>query len=261
MPKPFTLRTALALMGIVLLGMTGRVAFGEIPTLLTDKIHKGSGTIDMLVDVSAGDLANYLDSGTLYLGVDLNEAAVGNENRDSVGIAIQEMELVIQTTNGEITFSEFYTNTTASIQEAGSTTADDYYTMFGTLGSSQLNGGTSGFDISAFDDVVEVRNIDFEGEILSAELRVKFLDTADGGANEDFFDFSNGFEDFAIFSAEDAALLDSANVGIADAPTGEIAFTQYVDIDGAIGAPSPGLVMLAFIPIFAFYRSKFRAQS
>jgi hypothetical protein len=242
------------------LSLFSRDSHAEIPTLLTDKVNKGEGTIDLLVDVSSDELSSYLDSGTLYLGVDLNENAVGNESRDSVGIAIQELELVITTTSGEYTFSEFYTNTTAMIQAEGSTTSSEYYTMFGTLGSSQLTGGTSDFDISAFDDVVQVQNIEVEGEILSAELRVKFLDTNGSGANETFFDYSNGFEDFAIFSAEDAAILDGANIGLADAPTGEIQFTQYVNINEAIGAPGPSALTLAVIPLLLLLKTRGRVR-
>jgi hypothetical protein len=232
----------------------------EIPALLTDKVHKGEGTIDLLLDVSSEELSNYLDSGTLYLGVDLNENAVGNESRDSVGVAIEQLELVITTTAGEVTFSEFYTNTTAMIEAEGSTTSSEYYTLFGTLGSSELNGGTDGFDISIFDDVIELRNIEIEGEILSAELRVKFLDTSGSGANETFFDYSNGFEDFAIFSAEDAAILDGANIGLADAPTGEIEFTQYVNINEAIGAPGPSALTLAVIPLLLLFNTRARGR-
>ena len=248
----------LGFLTLLFLGL-GR-SHAEIPTLLTDKVHKGEGTIDMLVDVSSEELSSYLDSGTLYLGVDLNENADGNESRDSVGIAIEQMELVITTTSGEYTFSEFYTNTTAMIEAEGSTESSEYYTMFGTLGSSQLTGGTTDFDISAFDDVVQIQNIEVEGEILSAELRVKFLDTSGSGANETFFDYSNGFEDFAIFSAEDAALLDSANIGLADAPSGEIQFTQYVDINEAIGEPGPSALTLAVIPLLLLLGTRARVK-
>lgn len=227
----------------------------EIPSLLTDKIYKGAGTIDLLVDVSAQDLASYLDSGTLYLGVDLNENAEGNENRDSIGIAIEQLELVIVTTNGEFTFSEFYTNTTAMIQGQGTSSPSEYFTMFGTLGSSQLTGGTPNFDISTFDDVIQVEKIVVDGEILSAELRVQFLNTSGSGANETFFDYSGGFEDFAIFSAEDAQLLDSASIGLADAPLDQIQFTQYSSIDAAIGAPAPSVLTLAVIPLLIMLKT------
>ena len=232
----------------------------EIPTLLTDKISQGSGTINLLTDVSSGQLSSYLEQGTLYLGVDLNENASGNESRDSVGVAIESMELVIQSTSGEVSFSDFYTNTTAMIQAKGSTESAEYYTMFGTLGSSQINGSSSGFDISAFDDVVEVRNIALDGEILSAELRVTFLDTANAGANEEFFDFSNGFEDFAIFTAQDAAILDQASVGIGSATPEAISYTQYQNINSAAGAPSPALFVLLVIPLVIVMRRR-RAQA
>lgn len=231
----------------------------QIPTTFTDKVSQGSGVIDMLIDVGSAELSQYLESGTLYLGVDLNEDAKGNESRSSVGIAIQQLELVIQTTNGEVSFSDYYTNTTAMIRAEGETTANEYYTMFGTMGSSQITGSGSGFDISDFDDVIQVQNIDITGEILSAELRVTFLDTAATGENETFFDYSDGFEDFAIFSSQDAAILDGANLGLSEAPT-TLTFDAYADISAASGAPLPAWYALACLPVFIIARQRFHAK-
>jgi hypothetical protein len=227
-------------------------ASAEIPAVLTDKIRSGSGIINLLTDVSSGDLATYLQDGSMFLGVDLNESASGNESASSVGVAIQEMELILKTTAGEFSFSEFYTNTTAMIVENGATEAQEFYTLFGNAGGNQLTGSSSGFDISSFDDVIEIKNIDVAGEILSAELRVTFLDTAGTGENETFFDFSAGFEEFALFTDSDATALDSADIGLQEAPQ-TVSFTDHGDINAAAGAPAPSWFLLGILPAILLY--------
>ncbi|NIP27118.1 MAG: hypothetical protein GWN81_20500, partial [Phycisphaerae bacterium] len=58
------------------------------------------------------------------------------------------------------------------------------------------------------DDVIEITDINFSGEILGAQINVTFLDTANNaGDNEEFFDYSAGFEQFAILSEADAQIL------------------------------------------------------
>jgi hypothetical protein len=228
-------------------------ARAEIPTVLTDKVRQGDGLIDILTDVSGEELTTYLEGGTLYLGVDLNEDASGLESSLSSGVAIKEMELVIQTTAGDFSFTDFYTNTTALIQEAGTTDAQEFYTLFGSTGSNELTSSSSGFDISSFDDVVEIQNIDFQGEIIGAQLRVSFLDTATAGDNEDFFDYSNGFEEFAILSSPDATLLDSAAIGVSDSPT-----ALAYDVSAPSGTPEPPFLLLLAIPGLILWRCRRR---
>jgi hypothetical protein len=241
-------------MVIAVIGLAAALpAKAEIPTVLTDKISKGDGLIDILTDVSGEDLTTYLEGGTLYLGVDVNEDASGLESSLSSGVAIKEMELIVQTTAGDFSFTEFYTNTTAMIQEAGTTEAQEFYTLFGSTGSNELTSSSSGFDISSFDDVVEIQNIDFEGEIIGAQLQVTFLDTANAGDNEDFFDYSNGFEEFAILSSPDATLLDSAAIGISDSPT-----TLAYDVSAPSGTPEPPLLLLLAIPGLILWRCRRR---
>lgn len=231
---------ALAVLGMVVFS----AARAEIPTVLTDKVRQGDGLINILTDVSGEELTSYLQGGTLYLGVDVNEDASGLESSLSSGVAIKEMELIIQTTEGDFSFTEFYTNTTAMIQEAGTTDAQEFHTLFGSTGSNELTSSTSGFDISSFDDVVEIQNIEFQGEIIGATLRVQFLDTAStGGDNEDFFDYSNGFEELAILSSPDATMLDSAAIGISDSPT-----VLAYDVSAPSGTPEPPLLLLLAVP-------------
>ena len=217
----------------------------DIPGVFTDKIFKGSGIIDILKDVSTTSLDSYLsESGQLILGVDVNENNSGPESSDSLGVALKQVELLITTTDGDFTFSDFYTNTTASIVEAGSTSASDYYTLFGEGGSSTINESTTDFSIPVMDDVIYLDNIVYTGEILSAKLVITFLDTEKtGGANESFFDYSGGYEDFAIIGEVEATAIETAAAGIEAAST-ELVF-QTKSLPTAPGAP------LAPIDVFA----------
>lgn len=231
----------------------GNVARADIPTVLTDTIKSGSGIIDIMKDATGAEFAAALSSGTLFLGADLNEDASGLEKSTSQGVSIKEMELILQTTAGDFSFTDFYTNTTALILEAGAAQAQEYHTLFGQTGSSELSSSVSGFDLSTFDDVIEIRNIEFEGGILGAQIRVSFLDTArNAGDNESFFDYSAGFEDFAILAEADARLLDDANIGLADAPT-TVTYTAATpsggDLAAPSGAPEPHWVLLGAVPL------------
>jgi len=225
-----------------------------IPTVLTDSIRNGDGVIDIFTDVSGTELQENLESGTLYLGVDLNEAASGNESSTTAGVAIKEMELIISTTEGDFSYTEFYTNTTAMILEDGATTSQEYNTLFGSAGGSDITGSTSNFDLSTFDDVIILDDIQFEGEITGATLSVTFLDTSAAGENETFFDYSAGFEEFAILSSTDAAILDGANIGLGDAPT-----TISYSVDSPSGTPEPAWFFLALLPVIFLWRQRNRA--
>lgn len=233
----------------------------EIPTVLTDRIFKGSGTINLLKDMTGGELSSYLSSnGNLSLGIDLNEHSRGTESASSVGVAIQNISLMITTTAGTFSFSDIYTNTTAMIQAEGSNTADSYYTLFGRNGSSQITSSKGRFDVSAFDDLIKVQNVSVTGEILSASVNVTFLDTdtSGGGANEDFFDFSAGFEDFAVFSAADAKILEAANFGVSAAPS-SVTYDSSTP-ESPPGAPLPPLPLIAALGVLALMCQSRRAK-
>lgn len=227
-------------------------AWAAIPTVLTDTIKNGDGVIDIFTDVSATELEEHLESGTLYLGVDLNEAASENESSTTAGVAIKEMELVLTTTEGDFSYTEFYTNTTAMILEDGASTSQEYNTLFGSAGGSDITGSTSDFNLSSFDDVIILDDIYFEGEILAATLSVTFLDTSTAGENETFFDYSAGFEEFAIISSTDAEILEGANIGLDDAPS-----TISFNVDSPSGTPEPAWFFLAVIPIILLWRKRF----
>lgn len=238
-------------------------AHAEIPAILTDTVKKGEASINLLKDVTTAELDVCLTSGTMFLGVDVNEAANGLEKSTSQGVAIKDMELVLTTTEGAFSFTSYYTNTTAMIQEAGTTEASEFNTLFGQTGhqqSSQISSTVEGFDLSALDDVIEIRDIDYTGEITGATINVTFLDTANNaGDNEDFFDYSNGFETFAILGEVDAQTLDNANIGFADAPT-TVTYTSTEPSGGAVaapsGAPEPHWILLAALALLFLGRSE-----
>jgi len=78
---------------------------------------------------------------------------------------------------GTYSFNDFYTNPTAMIVKAGESAAEEFHTLFGTGGSNQLTGSSDTFDLAnltAFDDVIEIQHIGYEGEILSSNLSVTF---------------------------------------------------------------------------------------
>jgi hypothetical protein len=246
----------LSLVAILLASALPSLARGEEGVVLSDKVHGGSGSLDLLQDVSGEELLGYIgEDGSLLLGVDLNEAASGNESNDSVGVAIDQVTLTLVTSEGTYTFTDIYTSTTAVIQEEGGTTAGEFYTLFGKNGSSEITGNGLDGDLAQFDDVLQVQNISFEGEILEASLDVVFLDTAStGGENETFFDYSNGFEQFALLTQDEAVTLESAEIGVEEAPS-SVEFeedptalqTQYPVTAGAPTPPITCLLAVAFL--------------
>lgn len=223
----------------------------DLPTVLKDTIQQGSGTLDLLKDITSTELGDYLETyQTLYLGVDLNEAANGYESSTSVGVAIEEVVLSIQTTAGSYSFSSVYTNTTAQILADGASDAGTYNTLFGTAGSSEIAGNST--DFSALDDVLEVHNVTFDGEILAAAVDITFVVTADAGANEDYFDFSAGKEEFAVISSGNADDINNLANGVIAAPN-SISFQTDAPA-GPSGSPEPFWYLMLLIPFILWLR-------
>lgn len=220
------------------------VCIAQISTTLTDAIYQGAGTMNLLTDITAAQFKNQITSdGRLFFGVDINENASGNESNDSIGVALKQVTLVVQTTTGTYSFSNFATDTTSMIQAAGTTGLSSYYTMFGQGGSSSLTGATPGFDLSIYDDVLTIQNIAFTGDVLSAQMSVTLLNTGNAKtSNETFFDYSGGFEDFALLSLQDALLLEQASIGTSAAPT-EITFSAQAPVitDEYVSAQTAGV--------------------
>jgi len=240
-------------------GITAPV-LAELPTSLTDKIYRGSGDINLLNDALAGELDTYLQEGTMYLGIDLIESARGLESAASAGVAIKDITLSIETTMGTYSFNDFYTNSTAMILEAGEAAAEEFHVLFGTKGNNNFTDSSDAFDLAnlaTFDDVIEIQNIAYEGEILSSNLNVTFLDTQGNGANESFFDYSAGFEKFAILSSRDAELLESENFGITESTITDVSFVMTTPL----GSPEPGTFILLLAGLWAAFKGHLRART
>jgi hypothetical protein len=186
---------------------------------LRDKIHKGSGVIDILKNVTPEDLKKYFceSNGILFIGVDVNEEASGNESARSVGVALSEVILTVVTTDGSFSFRNFGTSTTAAIKENGSPIAKRFYTLFGDIGSNEIAGKKV-----AGDDVMWINDVFFTGDVISATLYVFLVDTGKKPKtpNEQFFDYSNGYEELSILNATDAIKIEERRTGIDRAPCG-----------------------------------------
>lgn len=231
------LRSTLAL--TLALAATAAAQAQFASTYLTDKIYRGSGVIDLLKDVRADDLAKRLNTGTLLFAVDVNEDASGNEMHTALGVAISQVSLQLRTTAGDLSFSDVFSNTSAILKDS-SGAVRPYYTLFGQTGSSDLTSSTKEFDLSRFDDLMELRNVKVAGDILEAKLKVAFVSTAArSGASEEFFDFSGGFEDFALISRVDAQTLESAAIGTTDAPK-EVIYATAPKEDTILATPEGG---------------------
>lgn len=263
----------LSILAVGLLLVWSGIAAGQdalVSQRLTDAIYRGDGVIDLFNDLTAEQLAEFIDSGggRLLLGVDVNENNSGNETSTSLGVAIEQIQLAISTSEGDFTFSDFYTNTTAVLRDAGSGVESEFYTLFGQSGSSQITGG-NGFDLATYDDVLWIDNISLGGAtILGAELRVTFLETPSGSSAteaESFFDFSGGFEDFALLSAADAIVLEDAATGVSEAPS-SLVFSEETSASELLasevtppvtvipGAPLPPLWLFGAFGVLAFVR-------
>lgn len=282
---PMSAKTALSkysqpimALGLLLAATPNASAVNSRP--LTDDINQGHGSINLLKDISAGDLRNYLTGyGALLLGVDVSENASGNETSTSIGVALKSAALTLTTTTGTYTFSHFSTNTSAMIREAGTTTAQSFQTLFGQVGSSSIQSGTNNFDLGLFDDLMGITGISFTGDITSAILDVQLVDTYKTNVQgaETFFDYTGGAEKLALLSAIDSSTLEAAGIGLADAPTNFTTTTTTSPIDssptlqaavqqesGSVslitqavpGAPSPPLYITAAFALVLLAKSR-----
>lgn len=214
-----------------------------ISRIFSDKIRHGNGTINLLSNISGSELTQYFNQtgGLLLLGANLKEANSGYESSRSVGVAIRDVQLSISTASGDFTFGDFFTSTTALLRGSGSADPGEYFTMFGQNGRSDLVGG-GGFDLASMNDVLWMENILLSEDITRAEMRVTFVDTPkrNATATESFFDFSGGFEEFALLSVADAVLLEKAAIGEGAAPSAISFSSGRSAVDAIHSAQSAG---------------------
>jgi hypothetical protein len=210
-------------------------AQAQISTRLSDTVSKGRGTINLLKNMSADQFQKQVSSsGNLFFAMDVNEDNSGNENRASAGVALERIELVVKTTTGNYKFTNFSTNTSTMLSSGGDDDggkdSKSYYTLFGQAGSNEITSSTKSFDLNSFDDVISLKNIKFDGKVLSAQMDVRLLDTGDDrNANSSFFDYSGGYEDMALLSPEDAQILEKASIGMSGVPK-TVTFAQETSV-------------------------------
>jgi hypothetical protein len=210
-------------------------AQAQISTRLSDTVSKGRGTINLLRNMSADQFQKQVSSsGNLFFAMDVNEDNSGNENRASAGVALERVELVVKTTTGDYKFTNFSTNTSAMLKSGGDDDggkdSKSYYTLFGQAGSNDITSSTKSFDLNSFDDVISLKNVKFDGKVLSAQMDVRLLDTGDNrNANSSFFDYSGGYEDMALLSPEDAQILEKASIGMSGVPK-TVTFAQETSV-------------------------------
>jgi hypothetical protein len=207
-------------------------AQAQISTRLSDTVSKGRGTINLLKNMSADQFQKQVSSsGNLFFAMDVNEDNSGNEDRASAGVALERIELVVKTTTGNYKFTNFSTNTSTMLSDDdGGKDSKSYYTLFGQAGSNDITSSTKSFDLKSFDDVISLKNIKFDGEVLSAQMDVRLLDTGDDrNANSSFFDYSGGYEDMALLSPEDAQILEKASIGLSGVPK-TVTFAQETSV-------------------------------
>jgi LruC domain-containing protein len=102
----------------------------------------------------------------------------------------------------------------------GSTQRSLYSTLLGNSGSNRITPNTDS-DIynSSFDSTLNFPVSQDLSQASSAKLVIQLLDTnVSLGDPEAFYDFTNGFEDVAIVTSEDAAYLDELSPGMEGAP-------------------------------------------
>lgn len=191
---------------------------------LADVVSKGYGEIDLLmgqgnspINPSVLEALRLDNQGDLVLGVDVNEAASGSEKASTQGVAVEYVTLTLQFNDGAQTYSTFTTETQSLLAISGQETRQEYYTLIGHAGSNNITGST--LNNTSFDSTLRIpvdRDISLA---TAANLVIKFLDTNSSlGDPEEFYDYSNGFEDLAILNYPDTTFLDEQAAGREEAP-------------------------------------------
>ena len=204
---------------------------------LRDVISQGQGNIDLLQasvksrNPTLAQLEEFrsLNDGKLVFAIDVNEAASGTEKSSSQGVAVESAW--IEVTTGGITTrydapgcADGETNPTTKTRTAlariGQTSRNLYCTLIGDAGSRTVTSSTSSdINLSSFDATLRIPvNVNLAGAT-AVRLVIKFLDTNQSlGDPEAFYDYSNGFEDVALATPQDALYLDQLAAGQDEAP-------------------------------------------
>lgn len=216
---------------------TGNASAAVTSTRLKDVISSGSGNINLLQasvqnrNLTPAQLEEFrsLNGGDLVFAVDVNEAASGTEKSASQGVSIDTAW--IEVTIGGVT-TRFdargcadgqpapSTRTKSALARAGQTTRNLYCTLIGDSGSRTVTSSTgSDIHLSSFDATLRIPVGVNLANATAARLVVRFLDTNQSlGDPEAFYDYSNGFEDVALATPQDAQYLDQLAAGRDEAP-------------------------------------------
>jgi LruC domain-containing protein len=189
---------------------------------------QGIGNIDLFkpkdnktnIDSAKLEAFRLDNKGKLVFSVDINEASDGSENADSQGITFKSANLILEFADQTIVVSQFTTKTKTLVKSVDNPTPTEYFTMLGEAGSSLVTPNDeseifgSSFDSTlSFEVDVELTNV------INARVEITLLDTLPNiGDPEAYYDYSNGFEQVALLSAEDAAYLDQLAPGRDFAP-------------------------------------------
>lgn len=206
---------------------------------LKDTINKGFGVIDILKPHSKSTFKSDLtgemleaykqqNEDNLVFAIDVNEAANGTEKASTQGVAVESAVLEFDMGAEVVTCNVFTTNTAAMLMKKGASQRSEYYTLIGATGSSHITpstdgdifgsdfGGTMTMPINA--DACTGTSFDLTN-VQSASLTLQFLETDDKlGDPEAFYDYSNGPEDIAILTRNDVTFLNTAQIGVDEAP-------------------------------------------
>jgi len=204
---------------------------------LRDVIAQGQGSINLLSaavrdrNPTPVQLEEFrtLNGGDLVFAIDINEAASGTEKSASQGVAIDSawIEVTIGGTTSRYDArgcaddeTAPSTKTRTALARAGETSRSFYCTLIGDTGSRTIT-SSSGSDIhlSSFDATLRIPVGANLSQATAARLVVSFLETNESlGDPEAFYDYSNGYEDVALVTPEDASYLDQLAAGRDEAP-------------------------------------------
>ena len=246
-----------ALAGLVALVHAAPSAATVTSLRLRDVISAGNGDIDLFRasvqsrNPTAVQLEEFRsrNGGNLVFAIDVNEAASGTEKSASQGVSI-DTAWVDVTVNGTTTRYPARgcadgepapsTKTKSALARTGQTTRSLYCTLIGNGGSRMVtSSNSSDINLSSFDATLRIPVGVNLSSASAARLVVRFLDTNQSlGDPEAFYDYSNGFEDVALATPEDAQYLDQLAAGRDEAPLVIAADTQSQPATNRVYYPS-----------------------
>lgn len=198
-------------------------------TKLLDVIKaNGSGNINLFTPFNSKRILNSVvleefrqnNNGKIVFSIDVNEASRGLEKASTQAVTIESAVLIFVINNIEYQYNEYSTRTKALVAKKGSTQRKMYSTLLGSTGSNRITSNTySDINGSSFDSTLSFPIPQDISEATTAKLIINFLETNSSlGEPEKFYDFSNGYEDIAIITNDDAVYLNDLKSGHEDAP-------------------------------------------